>query len=682
MKRKIYFLFSLLLFANTWLVHAQTNCSATACYYFMQVGPPVVLDCSKTNNFYDPQVTTTTTPPASNGAGFNCSPPSAASNYNYTDIANVTQTFQTNNGQCLTANFNLVGPFLFGLSTGDTLYMYDGPTLSSPLLAFWTNTTTQPSATYTSSSNAGLTFHFVSDNATNCKGWACRFGCVTCPSAPSNDPCSGAQQLLPGASCTYTPGLINAPTNPTSTAPACGGSIPNGNDDVWYYFSASNSTATITVAPSAGMDPVIQLLSGTCGSLTQVGSCQNATGTGGSEVLTASGLTTGATYYVRIFDFQGGSGSGSYSFNVCVQSSANVDCAAATQLCSSSAVNGTFIWNNYGTQEFSSGTWGCILYGESCSAWYYFKCETAGTLGFNIASSNGTAQDIDWALWGPYSAMACPMSLSPIRCSYAGQVQYNSFGMPNYSTGLQASETDITEPAGYAAVNPAFVDTVHMKAGKYYVLLLNLWSGNLNYQITWQLADGGTLNTCLLPLELITFDGEDIGDVNHLYWTTESEINNDHFILERSADGANFEQLGTINGAGNTSALTNYDYYDQHPLTGINYYRLRQVDNDGEYTFSEIISLENKVVAELSLAVYPNPTAGIFNVGLTAPEDCDVAIDILNELGQMVQTMKSEVHNGRNNIQLDLTSFDHGIYTVRVRACDAGKVFTKKIVKI
>jgi len=186
----------------------------------------------------------------------------------------------------------------------------------------------------------------------------------------------------------------------------------------------------------------------------------------------------------------------------------------------------------------------------------------------------------------------------------------------------------------------------------------------------------------VLPIELLSFNGENLGSVNRIYWNTESEINNDHFILEHSADAIEFSDLASINAAGTSASPSNYDYYDQHPFNGINYYRLKQVDADGSFSYSRIISLEKYSDLDAVPTINPNPTSGIFNIGLVSSENCKVEIEVFNGVGQRVQTMEVEMHPGENNFPVDLIAFDRGIYTVKIRACDIGKVFTKKIVKI
>lgn len=96
--------------------------------------------------------------------------------------------------------------------------------------------------------------------------------------------------------------------------------------------------------------------------------------------------------------------------------------------------------------------------------------------------------------------------------------------------------------------------------------------------------------TCLLPITLSTFTGEATGETVQLQWTTAEELNSDRFIVERSADGAGFQSLGEVQAAGNTSGPMTYQFTDDAPLP-MNYYRLRQLDLDGQHSYSDVIAV-------------------------------------------------------------------------------------------
>jgi len=107
-----------------------------------------------------------------------------------------------------------------------------------------------------------------------------------------------------------------------------------------------------------------------------------------------------------------------------------------------------------------------------------------------------------------------------------------------------------------------------------------------------------------LPVELIDFNVIKKMDVAEISWTTKTENNNDYFTIQRSMDGINFTDLKTIDGAGNSNSKIDYLWIDESPLNGVSYYRLKQVDFDGQAKFSEIRVIDFTNDAAL---VYPNP---------------------------------------------------------------------------
>ncbi|AKD05511.1 hypothetical protein PKOR_04225 [Pontibacter korlensis] len=121
-----------------------------------------------------------------------------------------------------------------------------------------------------------------------------------------------------------------------------------------------------------------------------------------------------------------------------------------------------------------------------------------------------------------------------------------------------------------------------------------------------------------LPVELASFDGKVTQSGIQLEWVTASEENNSKFEVEHSADGTTFEQIGKVDGHGNSSITIEYDYLDSYPLPGLNYYRLRQVDFDGRYEFSNVISVNAPERAQsLQVTLSPNPCRG---------DDCQLSI--------------------------------------------------------
>ncbi len=117
---------------------------------------------------------------------------------------------------------------------------------------------------------------------------------------------------------------------------------------------------------------------------------------------------------------------------------------------------------------------------------------------------------------------------------------------------------------------------------------------------------GNTDNSISLPIELVSFKGEVVENAIQLIWKTESERNNDFFTVERSVTGEIFSGVGKVNGKGTTNQMQTYSLIDTNPVYGTAYYRLKQTDFDGTFTFSKIIAVAYE--GQVLLDVYPNPS--------------------------------------------------------------------------
>jgi hypothetical protein len=125
-----------------------------------------------------------------------------------------------------------------------------------------------------------------------------------------------------------------------------------------------------------------------------------------------------------------------------------------------------------------------------------------------------------------------------------------------------------------------------------------------------------------LPVSLLCFSATTDNKVVNLQWETTTEVRNDHFIVERSSDAMLFAEMDRVEGAGYSNHLIRYNWVDQNPLTGVSYYRLKQVDFDGRITYSKIINIEVKKY--ISFKLYPNPSDGsIIYLSFSEELDCE-----------------------------------------------------------
>lgn len=168
------------------------------------------------------------------------------------------------------------------------------------------------------------------------------------------------------------------------------------------------------------------------------------------------------------------------------------------------------------------------------------------------------------------------------------------------------------------------------------------------------------LVACPLPIELLSFDA--VPNKNRhvdLNWVTHTEINNDYFVVEKSLNGNHWSEVETINGVGNSMYAQSYTTTDIRPYLGTSFYRLKQVDFNGDFTYSNAKSVFFGDVDQL--LIYPNPTSGAVTIRGDAAELSK--IQILDGTGRYVSTAYERVSD--TLVRIDLSSLESGIYTIQ-----------------
>jgi hypothetical protein len=166
-----------------------------------------------------------------------------------------------------------------------------------------------------------------------------------------------------------------------------------------------------------------------------------------------------------------------------------------------------------------------------------------------------------------------------------------------------------------------------------------------------------------LPVELLYFYAEKEGNNVRLDWQTATEINNSHFDVEFSTNGIDFEKIGEVAGAGTTNEVQFYDFLHENPRRDVVlqrlYYRLKQVDFDKKYEYTNIISVEFEQSNPTVFKVYPNPTTDFINI---ETNQSDKIVQIFNVNGQLVKTFYQNVSNQR----IDITNLPAGTYFIKM----------------
>jgi hypothetical protein len=183
-----------------------------------------------------------------------------------------------------------------------------------------------------------------------------------------------------------------------------------------------------------------------------------------------------------------------------------------------------------------------------------------------------------------------------------------------------------------------------------------------------------------LPVELVYFTATVRNNQAHLEWLTASEQDNDRFEIERSLDAKSFEKIGTVKGKGTTSLETKYKFTDRTPVQGTVYYRLKQVDFDGEFAYSNVIAVTAKGLAnELATQVYPNPFQDRVKVMLTSPNAQQAQMVLYDMNGKRVLSKTLDLDAGINEMELQLQQLGTGMYILKISG--DGMDSTTKIIK-
>ncbi len=181
-----------------------------------------------------------------------------------------------------------------------------------------------------------------------------------------------------------------------------------------------------------------------------------------------------------------------------------------------------------------------------------------------------------------------------------------------------------------------------------------------------------------LPINLVSFDAFLVKGKVEAHWLTQTEVNNDYFTIERSADNINFTPVGVIDGAGTTNVSRHYLFIDEQPLRGISYYRLRQTDFDGQFEYFQVSVVENKI--RTSFTLYPNP-CNRPQVTLTMDNETmeNYQIDVRDITGREVVYNLTPNENGDMTLAIDPLYYKHGAMYI-ITATNGKETLQQKLI--
>lgn len=319
---------------------------------------------------------------------------------------------------------------------------------------------------------------------------------------------------------------------------------------------------------------------------------------------------------------------------------ANDDCSGATNI-TSTILTGSTIG---ATQSLPADLCGSYTGSADDDVWYQFTAQSTGSVILNLSCS----VDFDGVL--EVFKGTCG-SLSAISCSDALQ---------------NGGEEQIT-------VNAVQGTNYKVRVYSFGSLLGNRGSFSISAV------------SSSLPVSLVSFKGVREGNNNILSWSTATELNNKGFNVQYSFNGRDFKTLSFVASKannGNSSSVLNYQFTDSKATNSNKYYRLMQVDKDGNSNYSNVILIKGGAISSLSLnSIYPNPAKNSLNVIITSPENKAISLIITDLTGKTVHKENFSVSNGGNNLDVDIAKLPSGSYFVKAICSDGCQTATSKFVK-
>jgi hypothetical protein len=651
---------------------------------------------------------------------------------------------------------------------------------------------TNGTETYTFTTTNAVTYYVYiahySTSSTTTGTFTISRSCAAAPTPPANDECTGAISLTVNTDliCTSTTSGTIEYATASGEANSCFGT---DDDDVWFSFVATATTHYVDILNVSGSvtDMYHVVYEGPCGSLTEL-YCRDA------DNSTASGLTIGNTYYVRVYTYTSTGGQNT-TFDMCITSDPPPVTACSGNFYDTGGAGGSYSNNEYYTQTFCSsvggqclvmtfssfstessydeltiyngaddsspiiGTYsgnslpngGTITANSGCLtiAWdsdgstpgtgwaASISCGACPAPSCSDGIQNGTETDVDCG----GSCPACPSigpcgnltnndfcsdpailtsggsgwssSTNPIYTAddpgsgtgFCGSMDNNSWYIftatsttevfdftsvtnCDYDWGIQAEVYSVTTNAsgcctGFTSYSncmnptiatPGTVTATGLTIGNDYYLMVDGYAGDgCDFTVANWSATG------ILPVTLVNFKGHNYKTGNKLVWTTKTEVNNDYFIIQRSKDAKNFTDIGIVDGNGNSNIENNYEFIDDASLSGINYYRLKQIDFNGDYEHSRIIVL--KSINSIDVAIYPNPSSENLFFDISESSDEILTVKYSNMLGRTI-TESINTTEGKNTYQVkEFKNLSSGIYMIQIINSDNEVIKYQKIVK-
>lgn len=293
------------------------------------------------------------------------------------------------------------------------------------------------------------------------------------------------------------------------------------------------------------------------------------------------------------------------------------------------------------------------------SFWHYFDTEASYDGGLvEISTDNGvTWQDAGpFMTQNPYNSVVGTDSKKAFSGSSGGQFVNTIVNLASFK-GKTIQFRFVFSSDGGVGGDGWYIDDILLKSESGVYNIGYLYNGaNV-------IKTNSSVNTIILnalPVTWGKFIAEKKGQTSLLTWSTLQEYNTTQFVVERSIDGEHFESIGKVKAQGNSSMVSNYQFTDVLPYKGINYYRLRQEDKDGKFTYSAVRSVTFDIIKS-GFSIYPNPAKDKISIAVKGNKNV-LEMQLLNATGQLVTSF---VIKGENNL-VNLPVLSPGVYFIRM----------------
>ena len=190
-----------------------------------------------------------------------------------------------------------------------------------------------------------------------------------------------------------------------------------------------------------------------------------------------------------------------------------------------------------------------------------------------------------------------------------------------------------------------------------------------------------------VPVMLTNLTGDKKNKINHLFWSTASEVNNKGFEIQRSFDGIHFYPIGynsSISTNGNSVSVLNYQFLDEKTPSGMAYYRLKQINLDGSFIFSKVVMIKGiENTSDIAIITsYPNPVRDKLNVVLSSTVSENITLIVCDLAGKVFFKKSANITLGNNQVELNVKTLEAGSYIIKFICPNGCKKNVQKFVKL